>query len=162
MALVDRTAYPRLPPVLSARELEEWFSPSSEEVSWACEKIMSGEFRVMLLVLLKCYQRLGYFPRLDGVPPEAVEHVRGRALEMSGQRIGPWGTLESERMLKRCRELVRDRLGVVWEPTRVREVTEAAMRQALLAKDNPADVINVALEGCSQGKPKSRHSLPPT
>jgi hypothetical protein len=123
VALVDRTAYPRLPPVLSARELE-WFSPNSEEVSWACEKIMSGEFRLMLLVLLKCYQRLGYFPRLDGVPPEAVEHVRGRALEMSGQRIGPLGTLESERMLKRCRELVRDRLGVVWEPTRVREVTE--------------------------------------
>jgi hypothetical protein len=113
---VDRTAYPRLPPVLSARELEEWFSPNSEEVSWACEKIMSGEFRVMLLVLLKCYQRLGYFPWLDGVPPEAVEHVRGRALEMSGQRIGSLGTLESERMLKRCRELVRDRLGVVWEP----------------------------------------------
>jgi hypothetical protein len=42
--------------------------------------------------------------------------VRRRAQEMSGQRIGPVGTLESERMLKRCRELVRDRLGVVWEP----------------------------------------------
>ncbi|MGH3708160.1 MAG: Tn3 family transposase [Pseudonocardiaceae bacterium] len=146
MALVDRTAYPRLPLVLSARELEEWFSPIVDEVSWACAMVMIDEFRLMLLVLLKCYQRLGYFPRLEGVPPEAVEHVRGHAQEVSGQFIGPWGTLESGRMLKRCRELVRDRLGVVWEPTRVREVAEAAMRQALLAKDNPADVINVALE----------------
>jgi hypothetical protein len=62
---VDRMAYPRLPPELSARELEEWFSPIFDEVSWACAKIMTGEFCLMLLVLLKCYQRLSYFLRLD-------------------------------------------------------------------------------------------------
>jgi hypothetical protein len=54
-----------------------------------------------------------------------VEHVRRRDQEISGQRIGPLETLESKRMLKRCRELVRDRLGVVWEQTRVRDVAEA-------------------------------------
>jgi hypothetical protein len=35
---------------------------------------------------------------------------------------------------------------VVWDPERVRAVAETAMRQALQSKDNPADVINVALE----------------
>ena len=34
----------------------------------------------------------------------------------------------------------------VWEPARARAVAETAMREALLGKDNPADVINVALE----------------
>jgi hypothetical protein len=34
----------------------------------------------------------------------------------------------------------------VWDPERVRAVAETAMRQALQGKDNPADVINVALE----------------
>jgi hypothetical protein len=76
------------------------------------------------------FKDFGQVPGLDRVPPEAVEYVRRRAQEMSGQRIGPVGTLESERMLRRCRELVRDRLGVVWEPTRVREVAKAAMRQS--------------------------------
>jgi hypothetical protein len=41
------------------------------------------------------------------------------------QRIGPWGALESKPMLKRCRDLVRGRLGMVWEQTRVRDVAEA-------------------------------------
>jgi hypothetical protein len=39
---------------------------------------------------------------------------------------------------------------VVWEPPRVRAVAESAMREALLGKDNPADVINVALEQLAQ------------
>ena len=49
-------------------------------------------------------------------------------------------------MIRRCRELVRQHTGAVWDPDRVRAVAETAMRQALQGKDNPADVINVALE----------------
>ena len=37
----------------------------------------------------------------------------------------------------------------MWAPQRVRGVAESAMRAALLSKDNPADVINVALEALS-------------
>jgi hypothetical protein len=48
-----------------------------------------------------------------------------RSSPIRGQRIGLLGTLESKRMFKRCRELVRDRLGVVWDQTRVRDVAEA-------------------------------------
>jgi hypothetical protein len=29
-------------------------------------------------VLLKCYQRLGYFPKLRDVPAVVVDHVRGK------------------------------------------------------------------------------------
>ncbi|MGW3471857.1 hypothetical protein ACWDKQ_26100 [Saccharopolyspora sp. NPDC000995] len=30
------------------------------------------------MVLLKCYQRLGYFPKLTDVPAIVVDHVRGK------------------------------------------------------------------------------------
>jgi len=46
----------------------------------------------------------------------------------------------------RHRDYVRARVGAVWEPARARAVAETAIREALLGKDNPADVINVALE----------------
>ena len=91
------------------------------------------------------YQRLGYFPQLGQVPPAVTEHVHARAMELVGERIDSHGR-PSERMLRRCRELVRQRTGAVWDPDRVRSVAETAMRQALQGKDNPADVINVALE----------------
>jgi hypothetical protein len=66
-------------------------------------------------------------------------------VELSGERTGPLGR-QPDRMVRRCRELVREHAGAVWDPERVRAVAETAMRQALQSKDNPADVINVALE----------------
>ena len=74
-----------------------------------------------------------------------VEHVHARAVELSGERTGTLGR-QPDRMVRRCRELVREHAGAVRDPGRVRAVAETAMRQALQSKDNPADVINVALE----------------
>ena len=88
---------------------------------------------------------VGLLPRLERAPPEVVEHVHARAAELPGERTGPLGR-QPDRMVRRCRELVREHAGAVWDPERVRAVAETAMRQALQSKDNPADVINVALE----------------
>lgn len=71
-----------------------------------------------------------------------VAHVRGQlglaedvAAEADAQRTG-----------KRHRQFVRDRLGVKYTPATVRAVAEAAIRKAAQSKDNPADLINVALD----------------
>ena len=72
MASVDRTAYPRLPSTVSGRELAEAFTPTAEEARWACATIVDPGARLSLLVLLKCYQRLGYFPQPDRVPSEVT------------------------------------------------------------------------------------------
>ncbi|MGH3410920.1 MAG: DUF4158 domain-containing protein, partial [Streptosporangiaceae bacterium] len=145
MALIDRTAYPRLPSSVSERDLAEVFTPTAEEAQWARERVIEPQDRLVLLVMLKCYQRLGYFPQLDQVPLAVTEHVHARAMEPAGERIASHGRL-SVRMLRRCRGLVRQRTGTVWDPDRVHAVAETAMRDALQGKDNPADVINVALE----------------
>jgi hypothetical protein len=86
MALVDRTAYPRLPTTVSERELAETFTPTAEEVAWACATIVEPGTRLLLLVLLKCYQRLGYFPQLDRVPGAGD---RARARPGRGAGNGP-------------------------------------------------------------------------
>ncbi|WP_206061841.1 DUF4158 domain-containing protein [Nonomuraea basaltis] len=52
----------------------------------------------------------------------------------------------AERSAKRHRQFVRERLSVVYEPARVRQIAEEAIRKAAQTKDNPADLINVALE----------------
>jgi hypothetical protein len=50
------------------------------------------------------------------------------------------------RSANRHREFVRSRLGVVYDAAGVRKVAEDAIRRAVQTKDNPADLINVALE----------------
>lgn len=52
----------------------------------------------------------------------------------------------AERSAKRHRSFVRTRMGVTYDAARVREVADEAIRKAAQAKDNPADLINVALE----------------
>jgi hypothetical protein len=69
-------------------------------------------------------------------------------VEVVEDGVGPLGR-QPDRTIRRCRELVREYTGAVWDPQRVRGVAESAMRAALLNKDNPADVINVALEALS-------------
>ncbi|WP_405149178.1 Tn3 family transposase [Sphaerisporangium sp. NBC_01403] len=142
MASIDRTAYPRFKRVVSARELAEAFTPTSDEAEWARPKTTTEQHFLALMVLLKCYQRLGYFPKLAEVPAVVVEHVRGR-LELAE---AVEAAHESNRTLWRHRDFVRTRLGVKYTPAKVRKVAEAAIRKAVQSKDNPADLINVALD----------------
>ena len=145
MTWIERTAYPRFPRAVSPKELRESFMPGEDEMAWARAHTQSDRHLLALLVALKCYQRLGYFPPAAAIPAPVVDHVRAAlgldADVTAGYDVGRTGT--------RHRDYVRARVGVVWEPARAWEVAETAMRQALLGKDNPADVINVALEALS-------------
>ena len=116
--MVDRTAYPRLPSTVSGRELAEALTPTAGEVRWACAKIVDPGARLSLLVLLKCYQRLGYFPQLDRVPSQVTVSARrggnltgcsdgagnwsASAPARCGIQIG-WGRWPRPRCAKRCR-----------------------------------------------------------
>lgn len=142
LASIDRTAYPRFKRVVSGRELVEAFTPTLDEVTWARGKTQSDVHRLALVVRLKCYQRLGYFPKLDIVPSVVIDHVRA-ALELPEDVEAE---TDADRTAKRHREFVRKYLGVKYEASKVRSVAEAAIRTAVQTKDNPADLINVALE----------------
>jgi hypothetical protein len=73
---IDRTAYPRFARVVSARELADAFTPTDAEVGWARGRTPDERRLLALVVWLKSYQRLGYFPKLAEVPPVVTRHVR--------------------------------------------------------------------------------------
>jgi hypothetical protein len=85
---------------------------------------------------------LGYFAKLADVPAAVVDHARG-VLELPDTVVAE---TDADRTGKRHRQFVRERLGVKYEAAWVREVAEQAIRAAVQTKDNPADLINVALE----------------
>ncbi len=140
MASIERTAYPRFRRLVTARELA-LLSPTEAEVAWARDRARSDQHLLALVLALRCFQRLGYFPRPVHVPMVVVEHVR-RGLEL------PEGTpaFSGAETAKWQRRLVRERLGVVHDPERARAVATDATRWAAEAKNNPPDLINVALE----------------
>ncbi|MEV0353508.1 DUF4158 domain-containing protein [Nonomuraea sp. NPDC050680] len=83
-----------------------------------------------------------------GLFPEAQRHPCSalRAHPRDDRPAGGGAGDAAERSAKRHRSFVRTRMGVTYDAARVREVADEAIRKAAQAKDNPADLINVALE----------------
>jgi len=54
--------------------------------------------------------------------------------------------VDAARTAKRHRDLIRRRRGVKYNPAQARGLAEEAIREAAATKDNPADLINVALD----------------
>lgn len=110
MASIERTAYPRFRRVVSARELAG-LTPTEDDVAWARQRSRSDEHLLALVVSLRCFGSLGYFPGSEDVPAAVVDHVR-RCLELDDGTAPVCGTSTA----KLHRTLVRERLGVVCDP----------------------------------------------
>ena len=70
------TAYPRFKRTYSARELSDIYTPTSDELRFATTTPRSDSLRFNLLLLVKCFQRLGYFSALDEIPEVLIAHIR--------------------------------------------------------------------------------------
>ena len=125
---------------MTAQEFDV-LSPLPEEIEWARERCRAEEHLFGLVLGLKCFQRLGYFPRDEQLPVEVIERVRtclGLAegtLPDAARRTAAWQ-----------RELIRERVGAVFDPERARALAEQAIRAEAEIKNHPPDLINVALE----------------
>ena len=139
MTSIERTAYPGLGRVVSVRELDA-LSPLPDEIEWARQRSRSDEPLLGLVVALKCFQRLGYFPR-DGLPEVIIDRACGRlglpagTVPVAAQHTAEWQ-----------RELVRECVGAVFDPQLARSLAEQTIREEAQVKNHPPDLINVALE----------------
>jgi Domain of unknown function (DUF4158) len=141
VASIDRTAYPRFKRFVSARELAEVYSLTGEDDLFVTSRARGSSSLLVLAVLLKSFQRLGYFPRLDDVPEVIVDHLRQRL------RLAPTTPLlVGRRTLYRHLPAIRAYLGVEAWGTAARHAALEAVHSAASVKDNPADLVNVAIE----------------
>ncbi|HHA2392915.1 TPA: DUF4158 domain-containing protein, partial [Stenotrophomonas maltophilia] len=68
MATLHETAYPRLKPDPTAKELEEVYTPTAAEIAFAKQLTAQPGPQLAVLIHLKLFQRLGYFTLLAEVP----------------------------------------------------------------------------------------------
>jgi hypothetical protein len=90
MPSVNDTAYRRLKSNPSAKELNEAYTPSIFELVYAEERTRGAVPRLGFLLLLKTFQRLGYFVAVKEIPPLIVKHVA----ECAGHSDIPSGLFE--------------------------------------------------------------------
>lgn len=142
MTAPHETAYPRLKSSVSERDLLEMYTPSVEELALA-NRVSKGEnAKLGFLVLLKTFQRLGYFVPLHAVPQSIVGHIT-RWTESNSFDVAAYDASGSRR-----RHVVAIRAFLDIHPYDL--VAEAVlgniMAEAALTKEALADIINAGIE----------------
>jgi hypothetical protein len=152
VALIERTAYPRFAPRPSARELARLYTPNLREEGLAVRATRGGKGQILaFLVMLKSFQRLGYFPKPEEVPEAVVSHLRSRLGLPEDVPATP-----PRRSRQRYRDAIREHLCVNPYGDDARRVAVEAVAKAAATMDDPADLVNVAVEGLV----KERFELP--
>ncbi len=144
MPSAHETAYPRLKSNPSPSELAAVYTPTREETALA-GRIARGEVAGLgFLVLLKVFQRLGYFLQLRDVPPVIVEHIA----HTQGFLVAPGGLGEYDESGTRRRHVAVIRAHQRVKPfdTGGQVALGKAVREAAQAKEDLTDIINVAIE----------------
>jgi Domain of unknown function (DUF4158) len=151
MTAIERTAYPSFKQQPSPQELTELYTPTLEELAFAQAQSASKSRGFRVLVLLKSFQRLGYFPHSEWVPLSVIGHLRTvLKLSPSVSSVAPL------RSRHRYQQAIRDYLHVTsYNPT-AQKLAASAMTQAAETMDYPADLINVAIEALV----KAHYELP--
>ena len=138
------TAYPVLSASPSARELMDSFTPNLFELSFAEERTRQAASRVGLLVLLKTFQRLGYFVKLADVPLSILRKVS----ETAGYGLAPEGLDDYDQSTLRVRHMasVRSWIGVsAFDREALRIIVKSCV-EASRVREDLADIINIAIE----------------
>lgn len=144
MPSVHETAYPRLKASVGVRDLADVYTPTAEEIGLAERTARGTSAKLCFLVLLKTFQRLGYFTRLRDVPVPIIEHI-SRCFAGEILAVDPVAYDESGTR-RRHVPIIREYLEVDAFDEHGRELLCAVVREAALTKEDLADIINVAIE----------------
>jgi len=138
------TAYPRLKSSVRQRDLDCVYTPTWAEITLVNKSTRGTVPRVCFLILLKTFQRLGYFVPVAEVPPTITQHI-ARSV---GATLTPRDLRGYDKSGTRKRHLllIRDYLDVRPYDSAARHMIVQAMDAAARTKDDPADLVNVAIE----------------
>ncbi len=151
MASIDRTAYPKFKQFPDPKELAELYTPTPTEIKFVKSKTKNHEGLLRLMVMLKSFQRLGYFPHPEQIPIAVIKHLRSCLKLQDSVKAVP-----SERQRHTYKNIIREYLGVKQYDKTGQRLIATLVAEAAQIKDHPADLINVAIEELV----KERYELP--
>jgi hypothetical protein len=138
------TAYPRFKSRLSSTELAQFYTPTDAERAFCDTATRSPQTRLGFMLLLKSYQRLGYFVTSAQVPTVITEHIAA-ALEEPGDRDA-LHRYDASQARRKHLSAVRRFLEVRALDEAGKALLRAAFQEAALVKDDVIDLINIGIE----------------
>ncbi len=142
MTAIDRTIYRRMKRSYTTKELIEAYTPTKEERGFVSTMTRTVQNQLNLMLWIKLFPCLGYFPALDEIPAPLVDHIR-KALELAADVVPGY---DHDRTLYRHHQLVREYYQITPYGKEARRVALRTLLRAVHTMDNLADMINAVLE----------------
>ncbi len=143
MVSIERTAYPRFGKAIAGKELQQSFTPTDEERAWAERTARTPAQRLGLALLLKIFQYLHYFPSLEEIPPEVIDHIR-ESLGYAKRIVIDYST---PRTLYRHMAAVRTHLQIKsFYGTDAGEIADKLAHESAELLDQRVDIINALID----------------
>src|SRR6266516_866139 len=76
MTAIERTIYPRFTRTPSAKEVRALYTPFPADRAFVEKHARGPAQKFSLMIMLKVYQRLHYFPDLQTIPGPVIGHIR--------------------------------------------------------------------------------------
>ena len=130
ITVISRTAYPQFKRYPSNKELHELYTPTVEEIKFVTSRTRSKTGLLGLMVMLKSFQRLGYFTHPELVPQPIIIYLR-TCLKLDYQ-IAPVPSLRSIRYYQKA---IREYLNISPYNDRGQELAAIAIKNAASVRD---------------------------
>ena len=138
------TAYPRFKSTITDKDLQEVYTPTPDDVAFAEQATRIPATKVGLLVMLKTFQRLGYFPPFAQIPRRIIAHV-STCLGLVSIPAAV-DTYDAPATRYRHHPLIRAYVGVSAYGPAARRAALTAGMDAAQTKEDLADIINGMIE----------------
>ena len=138
------TAYPRFKTRLTSMELERFYTPTDDELAFCANVTRLPTTQLGFVVLLKTFQRLGYFVLSNEVPEAIIEHI-AMVIKRSSDRKGLRRYDQSKVRYKHLAS-VRRFLDVKTFSAQGKMLLRTTLSEAALTKEDVADIVNVGIE----------------
>lgn len=144
MTAIHETAYPRLKPNPTQDELEKNFKPTRDEIVLMEENTrrLSGTNKLCFMIMLKCFQCLGYLVNITAVPEIIVTYIR-KSIAIS-EHIDLASYSPSTK--KRHRKVILTYLDISDATPKQREYMKESALKSASFKESLADIINDMIE----------------
>jgi len=139
------TAYPRFKTRLTSTELERLYTPTDDELAFCANVTRLPTTQLGFVVLLKTFQRLGYFVLSNEVPEAIIEHI-AMVIKRSSDRKGLRRYDQSKVRYKHLAS-VRRFLDVKTFSAQGKTLLRATFSEAALTKEDVADIADCLLIG---------------
>ena len=135
------TAYPRFKSRPSEAELERFYTPTENERTFCDAYTRSTTTRLGFALLLKTYQRLGYFVTSDQIPRAIIDHIAAALGEPGDQDCLRQYDVSQAR--RKHLSTVRQFLEVKPFDAEGRTLLQQTLGEAARTKEDVADLINM-------------------